>query len=1074
MQSPDVSTLGKFGNIPISPFTGAALISVPILDVQAGNNKIPISLTYDASGCRPDQRPSVVGLNWSLQAGGAIQRRANGEYDEIYDVYFKTGKWSYIEAGRQLNALDDWKTSWNKNSDRAPDEFVFNFNGITGSFYLDHENKWSVKSKDDPNIKIEVQTTSNYKIDAISNYSVYDGYTLGRTYTGFALTMSNGIKYMFGYDLTAIEFSLPSSPTYLPDEWFTDAPPMANNEGWMTNVQSSAWQLSKILYPEGTSIDFKYKRGYAPYMPLYTEISEGPVGGMAAGSYYTTRINQPGNYMVMSSILTQIKTSQGVTCDFASSLTKDLRWPFKSSYQDFFPIGKVNGECFKIDDITLSSGTTKVKKFSFKYIEKSTERLKLEKIESVTPDGVTVIPYYSFIYNDVKLPAYASGRIDHWGYYNGKNYWMDRTVAPSERYPNQSLYSQYRSPDTALMKAEMIRQVKYPTGGYTNFTFEPHTYSSVVLQSPKISLKKNATNAFAGGMRLRKTEDFDGISSKPNVTEYFYTKDYLGNGTLSSGVLNGEPVYYEEGSGLQGQPYKRFSSLSLSYLNNSNGSHVTYSEVTEKTMGGYRIRKYSNSDNGYLDKDPFAQFLNQSQSSRYEQKLISSVDLERGLILSEQIFDDKKKKIQKTDYKYNIDALRYNKYVRTMRNVGPPTLAAISNVSLPIYTFVPYLTSNLVTTYGLSGDSTILRKELSYNSLNLLQKIKSYDPRDFINETVYKYPWDYTLPSATNNITTNIVSMRNANMLALPVEVFSIVDKSGSRNIEGSSYFQYMKGKINTIYKTALSKPQSEATFKGAYTDSDQVFKLNPELRLEQDISIMDVYGNPLMIQINKEPSICYIWGNNGQYLLAEVKNVVYNDMVKALGGAAIVTQLNNPTTTETVVTDKIKALRIALPDAEITSFTYKPLIGILSKTDPKGMVESYDYDSFGRLAAIKDNSGNIIKTFCYNYRNQPIDCNGQRKIPINAAAVSLAYMQRINGSGTSLCESLNRSEYYILNPLDQPDPPIIVGTILCNLDGTRASSGFYSRGLSIAYVGTNGTVESIHQCSDQWGEIEL
>ena len=64
----------------------------------------------------------------------------------------------------------------------------------------------------------------------------------------------------------------------------------------------------------------------------------------------------------------------------------------------------------------------------------------------------------------------------------------------------------------------------------------------------------------------------------------------------------------------------------------------------------------------------------------------------------------------------------------------------------------------------------------------------------------------------------------------------------------------------------------------------------------------------------------------------------------------------------------KINGLRSKLPTSLITSYTYKPLIGILAETDPRGVTTYYNYDSFGRLFEVKNDDGKLLKKYQYNY----------------------------------------------------------------------------------------------------------
>jgi len=56
--------------------------------------------------------------------------------------------------------------------------------------------------------------------------------------------------------------------------------------------------------------------------------------------------------------------------------------------------------------------------------------------------------------------------------------------------------------------------------------------------------------------------------------------------------------------------------------------------------------------------------------------------------------------------------------------------------------------------------------------------------------------------------------------------------------------------------------------------------------------------------------------------------------------------------------------------DAQITTYTYNPLVGMTSQTDAKGMTTYFDYDAFQRLKTVKDQNGNILKQIDYHYKN--------------------------------------------------------------------------------------------------------
>jgi len=65
-----------------------------------------------------------------------------------------------------------------------------------------------------------------------------------------------------------------------------------------------------------------------------------------------------------------------------------------------------------------------------------------------------------------------------------------------------------------------------------------------------------------------------------------------------------------------------------------------------------------------------------------------------------------------------------------------------------------------------------------------------------------------------------------------------------------------------------------------------------------------------------------------------------------------------------------IDEVRFYPEGSTMTTYTYDPLIGMTSSTDENNLTTTYDYDTFGRLKQVKDNKGNILKSYDYNYKH--------------------------------------------------------------------------------------------------------
>lgn len=71
-----------------------------------------------------------------------------------------------------------------------------------------------------------------------------------------------------------------------------------------------------------------------------------------------------------------------------------------------------------------------------------------------------------------------------------------------------------------------------------------------------------------------------------------------------------------------------------------------------------------------------------------------------------------------------------------------------------------------------------------------------------------------------------------------------------------------------------------------------------------------------------------------------------------------------------------IDELRLYPSTAQMTTYTYSPLVGMTSQTDVGNRVTYYEYDGLARLKRIRDQDYNILKTYEYQYQ-MPAGCNG-------------------------------------------------------------------------------------------------
>ncbi|WP_156102298.1 hypothetical protein [Muricauda sp. MAR_2010_75] len=140
-------------------------------------------------------------------------------------------------------------------------------------------------------------------------------------------------------------------------------------------------------------------------------------------------------------------------------------------------------------------------------------------------------------------------------------------------------------------------------------------------------------------------------------------------------------------------------------------------------------------------------------------------------------------------------------------------------------------------------------------------------------------------------------------------------------------------------------------------------------------------------------PNTAYVWGYDEMYPLAKGENISNTDLVGAIGWA-INNMANKPAGVSTIedlvqhigdmettsqkqvwasFNSKLRE-NPAVASAMVTTYTYKPMIGLTSITDAMENVSYYEYDAFNRLKTVKDIDDNITSDFDYNYRNQQQD----------------------------------------------------------------------------------------------------
>ena len=144
--------------------------------------------------------------------------------------------------------------------------------------------------------------------------------------------------------------------------------------------------------------------------------------------------------------------------------------------------------------------------------------------------------------------------------------------------------------------------------------------------------------------------------------------------------------------------------------------------------------------------------------------------------------------------------------------------------------------------------------------------------------------------------------------------------------------------------------------------------KLNIDSRMKTQLTYerYDSYGNVLQQRGTDGQTVSFLWDSSGLYKLAEVVGATYDEVQNAAAGINLFVSAPNANYLRS-----LRDLRAKLPQALITNYSYKPLVGITSQTGPNGMTIYYEYDKLNRLKRVRDHDGKVLKEYETVYDKQ-------------------------------------------------------------------------------------------------------
>lgn len=963
--NPSVSNLMNMVEIPVNTNTGVPNIDIPLVNLptQSKLSNVNISLNYHSAGVAFTNSASDVGTGWNLIGDGVISRTISYLPDE-----YLLGVFEFL--------------NWPINQIKFDDVYNYNFHGYSGKFrivYNHSANSFFIEKLDINNLKITCEfVTGTHKIDS---FTIYD---------------ENGLKYIFNVK--------------------------DRNNLYYRDVVERYLLTQQISITEPTDVfNDKIYNYYSSY-----HLSE----------VYDNNNNKLINYTFTSHLKPGL-VSFGLNDEVTNKLHKIESLNFGSilfNFQYNIVLENTLNDPFELREITVKNNNDiTINEFKFSYFELTINknRRHLFKVEKSNSNNQTN-EKHEFEYNTAIIntsPYYCNNEdfyygTDKFGYLNliGNPFF----TAEYDDYVTDGIFYEdfleRTSKDACLYG--VLRTIKYPTGGKTEFEFESNTYRhfpspynldetfediyfenntdnhkyTEILNLNYNTSNSNQINFVVEGttpakifIKLYPTAYYSHLNDP--VDEPLYASFRLiGNGVdkilqRTTATCLGDFVELTPGS----------YSIIVTSLMPSNGQIIiTKKELTTQTLkqwvygGGLRIKKIAhfNSDTSNIPE----------KETNYNYQIFDRPDLSSGELFDGffRSFATKRATAPQVNYKnikitenhnkgyikHTYDSYAESQFYRNSTNLNYfQNYFGYKNGMLKKIEYFDSAGRTLKSIlnqieHSESGTYMQLSSMLNYNFLGFAARpCWSKIISTIIEEYFYKN-------GTTETLKINQYFEYNPDNLKLKK---SLNLNSSNQSIETNYSYAHEMNNQALIAKNMIGIPLKTESFKNGEKLSTQetIYKnwgnnlLAPEiiktakgnLALEDRIkyNVLDnTNGNPLEIEKISGIKIVYIWGYNNTQPIAKIENATYAQVQPFVANLQTLSNGNN----ELNLINALNNLRTSLPNTMITTYTYKPLIGISTVTDPKGDKQTYHYDSFNRLQYVKDAQGNILSENEYHYKN--------------------------------------------------------------------------------------------------------
>ena len=957
-KSPESAAFDKFINFPTVSGTGIPEISIPLYNMQYKGFKLPISLSYHASGIKVNDIATTVGLNWVLNAGGEISRDVHGRADEQWWFYFDS---IIAETSCNVNDLDPYYQGW---SDVAPDVFSYNLPYANGNFIFKMDSTILFSGND----KIKIIPDFSYSGSQL-NFSIYD--ELGNLYTFTPLEYTR----VDIYDNYANYF-----------------------ESWDYQFGTlTGWKLDEITLPTGDEISFcyepyTYSTGDYPTSSRYTELGSGECNLSGENRYTEYSTDTEYKTYLISTI-----TSPTETVRFTYN-TDPLLSVMKKVLESISVTSNIDNDTIQIIKLNHSkyNGDPKLKLIGADFFGNSIHNTKRS---------------YLINYDSLSIPGLGSYCQDIFGYQNeNTRYHMIPRHVDAQFFPYSLGNPANREISPSRITNGIIKEIVSPTGGKIRYTFEANRDDS--LYAPGVRIKQIEYVNDDGVIAEKKSFIYKNLRGKLHLYGHYYshydsrdkndwhpprlrdekiwTSNPIPNKEINYGFWSG--YYYQSISTITISDTSTFWLIEdkySSYFNIFNQQPLITEKIFfNKELDTVKIEKYENTVNtrnysgwhtteSYLSWGGYYCNGNLYVTLACTEPLTIYKPLERFDYHISRTLLNKKIVIDLinsgADSLYNETEYEYNElYLPSqITSRGPDKDTIIKKIYYPDDYQISGLdwltamksTNNHLIALPVDERSYRIKSEQEY-----LINGKTIKYNEF-GQQLEEYIWRNITPSTTN-------TWNDTTLIAPDYELESILTyDSPTKNViqtnSISEIISYIWG-YNANYPIAriIACESGNASYTG-FEDYDNFggWEMVSGTRSSDAFKTgrYSCYNGVLQKTIS-DSSVVAVWAK-GTLPVLSGNSTLRSTTVSFDGWTYYEWVVSTGQLSLTAASGYMDDARIYPVGSQMISYTYDPGVGMTSQSDQNGRSTYFEYDNFGRLEYILDDERNILKRITYNYK---------------------------------------------------------------------------------------------------------